>query len=98
MQIFVKTLTGKTITLDVERTDLIGSVKAQIRDKMIIPSEQRRLSLIAVEQLDDKEGVPTEEERSVALVDGERAVALNILKVSGANTVEVAEIMGGVTG
>ena len=33
----------------------------------------------------------TEEERSVALVNGERAVALNILKVSGANTVEVAE-------
>lgn len=33
----------------------------------------------------------TEEERSVALVDGERAVALNILKVSGANTVAVAE-------
>ncbi len=33
----------------------------------------------------------TEEERSVALVDGRRAVALNILKVSGANTVGVAE-------
>ena len=33
----------------------------------------------------------TEEERSVALVNGQRAVALNILKVSGANTVEVAE-------
>ncbi|HYG69317.1 MAG TPA: efflux RND transporter permease subunit, partial [Anaeromyxobacteraceae bacterium] len=33
----------------------------------------------------------TEEERSVALVDGQRAVALDVLKVSGANTVEVAE-------
>ena len=33
----------------------------------------------------------TEEERSVALVNGDRAVALNILKVSGANTVDVAE-------
>ncbi len=33
----------------------------------------------------------TEEERSVALIDGRRAVALNILKVSGANTVDVAE-------
>ncbi|MEP0548159.1 MAG: efflux RND transporter permease subunit [Rhodothermales bacterium] len=33
----------------------------------------------------------TEEERSLAFVDGERAVALDILKVSGANTVEVAE-------
>lgn len=33
----------------------------------------------------------TEEERSVALVDGERAVSLDILKVSGANTVDVAD-------
>src|SRR5690606_8991798 len=33
----------------------------------------------------------TEEERSIALVDGERAVSLDILKVSGANTVEVAD-------
>ena len=33
----------------------------------------------------------TEEERSAALVDGERAVSLDILKVSGANTVEVAD-------
>ncbi len=33
----------------------------------------------------------TEEERSVALVNGERAVALDVLKVSGANTVDVAE-------
>ena len=30
MQIFVKTLTGKTITLDVELTNLIGDVKEQI--------------------------------------------------------------------
>ncbi|MDQ2670854.1 MAG: efflux RND transporter permease subunit [Gemmatimonadota bacterium] len=34
-----------------------------------------------------------EEERSVALYDGRRAVALDILKVSGANTVEVAELV-----
>jgi len=33
----------------------------------------------------------TEEERSLALVGGQRAVALDLLKVSGANTVEVAE-------
>ena len=33
----------------------------------------------------------TEEERSVALVDGTRAVSLDILKVSGANTVEVSD-------
>ena len=34
-----------------------------------------------------------EEERSVALYDGRRAVALDILKVSGANTVQVAELV-----
>jgi HAE1 family hydrophobic/amphiphilic exporter-1 len=33
----------------------------------------------------------TEEERSLALVNGRRAVSLDILKISGANTVEVAE-------
>ena len=33
MQIFIKTLTGKTITLDVEASDSIESVKAKIQDK-----------------------------------------------------------------
>ena len=33
MQIFVKTLTGKTITLEVESNDSIASVKAKIQDK-----------------------------------------------------------------
>ena len=33
MQIFVKTLTGKTITLDTESSDTIEQVKAKIQDK-----------------------------------------------------------------
>lgn len=33
MQIFVKTLTGKTITLDVESSDTIENVKQKIQDK-----------------------------------------------------------------
>ena len=36
MQIFVKTLTGKTITLDVEANDTIQNVKAKIQDKIQI--------------------------------------------------------------
>ncbi|KAI6211511.1 60S ribosomal protein L18a [Aphelenchoides besseyi] len=71
MQIFVKTLTGKTITLDVEATETIENVKAKIQKKEGIPPEQQSLIF---------EGQPLENGRNLSQYNVQAKTTLHLLQ------------------
>lgn len=74
MQIFVKTLTGKTITLDVEPTDTVLAVKVKLQEREGIPPAQQRLTF---------QGKQLEDEKTLAECGIQDASTLQLVLRSG---------------